>query len=593
MTAYNNTQPAFRAFFSLTDLHRELGHLAASRFALTWLAAARMSLTGNVNGLKSLGELATAEGWQAVKEAGLPIDAIEYISTSSRKADAVALGARAVAIVAELVTEAGDQPWDVLPALSTHYFSVGRMQDGAFQHTPALADLLLDLVGDSEEGDVLWLPFDESGVQTVQALRRGWAVNGSLMLGAPGHLLPLLLAIEFGTTSHSKYSTDVSRDKNGHWSLAATHVLATPPFGVKTQDIPSVTQWGSSSGLTGYSYARLEAWAIDEILHRVTKRAVFCVSPGVLFSGGQEQRLRENLVERGSGRNQLEAVIATPTKVFANTNLGAGIVVVALEGGDSATRVVDLGAPARNQAEAERILREGSAVALGQIADEQKARHVSLDEIRSNGFLLAPNRYLSTPVEVGPNAVPLKDLCTAIRPPALSRDGEGIDVFEMGVPELGQWQAFEGPFKKGIQIKSKARVSTFLQQGDVILSVKGAVGRVGLVGELADKEVVVAQSCVALRLSDAALAQNVTPEYLLMYLRSDDAMAQLQGLEVGSAMTHVPPATLLESFRLPLPAAQVRDAVQRDYLELCSDEMKIQELQEQMEARRRRRWGGS
>ena len=583
-----NFLPVSRAFAALADLYRELGPLATSRFALTWLAAGRLTLLGKVPAVKSLGDLATEEGWSAVKETGLPIDAIEYISTSSRRGDAVALSARAVAVIAELVSELGERQWDALPALSEHSFSVGRNQDGAFQLTPALADLLLDLVGKPKPGDSLWLPFDISGVQTIQALRRGWMVNASLMLNTPGSLLPLLLAIEFGATEHDRLTTEADRDGKGRRTTTATHTIAIPPFGVKAKDIPSLAQWESPTGRFGQQYARLEPWAITELLSRVTRRAVFCVSPGVLFSGGQEHRLREYLVERGKGRNQIEAVITTPTKVFANMNVGAAIVVVTQDQDVSATRMVDLGIVTRNQAETETFLREELDVALGLRSDEQYARLFSLDEIRQNDFLLAPNRYLSQVVEVGPNAVALGELCSAIRPPALSRDEEGSEAVEMGIPELGNWRAFEGPLPKKVRVKGKAKTAAFLQQGDVILSIKGTIGRAGLVGDVGETDVVVSQSCVALRLSSSA--RSVTPEYLLMYLRSDAAAAQLQGLEVGSAMTHVAPATLLEAFKLPVPTEEEAEAIHQDYLELCADEAQIAEIQAQMESRRCRRW---
>ena len=59
--------PIPRAFRALLDAFRHHGIGSnAITFALTWLAAARMVLTGNVPGVSSLDDLGTEAGWNAV-----------------------------------------------------------------------------------------------------------------------------------------------------------------------------------------------------------------------------------------------------------------------------------------------------------------------------------------------------------------------------------------------------------------------------------------------------------------------------------------------------------------------------------------------
>jgi restriction endonuclease S subunit len=161
---------------------------------------------------------------------------------------------------------------------------------------------------------------------------------------------------------------------------------------------------------------------------------------------------------------------------------------------------------------------------------------------------------------------------------------------EVGIPELGGWGLLVEPFTKQIKIKARGRDMPTLAQGDIVISVKGTVGKAGLVGPIAEDTAVVSQSCIGLRVNPRARGVTLLPEYLLMYLRSESGRTQIEGLQVGTGVPHVGPATLLGSFLVPVPNLEEQHKVVEDYGRLCELEAQIADIQQQIKNIAQKRW---
>lgn len=568
--------PLPRAFRTLTAAVEQQGASAseAVTFALTWLAAAKMTASGNAPGSVTLEDLGSDACWKELENVGLPVlgakrwHALDVTSVAS-------LRPKATLVVKELLSELGQQPWDVLPVLISELDKGGNKGGEAIVRT-GLIELMLDMLGEVS-GD-LWIPFDPLGVLTVSALRRGWRVKTAQMSGPHESPLPLLLAIEYGRPNVPQVDGDIARDREGRPLTRATHVLACPPFGVAVLDT-RLTQWDSSGGEALTAYARSETWAVHELINRASEKAVFLVPPGLLFTRGQEQRLREHLLHRGGEQNELQSVVALPGGAWTNTSVGAALLVMTPGHGNDDVLMVDLGSSRRSTTSFDDLLAEHREVALGVEEDSVRARRVSRDLIMATETSLAPSRYLRKTVEVGPNAVALEELCVLLRAPALAKDEKAMEVSELGIPELGQYTPVMDGLTKRARVKARRDLPT-LEVGDLVLSIKGTIGKVGLAGDLETGKVVVSQSCVGIRLiSDM---RRVTPAYLLMYLRSAAGQAQLESLQAGAAVQHISPQTLLSSFLVPVPDAQEIEAVERDYQLLCQLERQAADIQKRM-----------
>jgi len=583
--------PATRAYAQLMDVARAdaYGGSDARLFALTWLAAARMVTLGKAPGFESLDKLTELDGWKALFDAGFPPEAIDLGSTQRAVPGAheMARRAAAVSIVADLHQELGAHPWDVLPCIVESGARRAFEYEGAI--LPELVELLLDLVGQPTDG-LLWIPFDASGQLTIGAFRRGWTVIAASPLAMSTLVLQLLLTIETGLPQHERVKHEVERDAWGRPVTRADYVLGVPPFGVQVRD-SRLAHWDFSGGRSFEQFARSETWAIHEFVNRANKRAVLVAPQGVLFAKGQEQRLREYLIHRGGERNELEAVVALPPGVFAATAIAGAILVVNPGGGGDATRMVELRSGRRSLSEAAVILAAGREVALGLAPSADRAKLVSRDEIGANEYSFAPSRYLRRVADLGTRAVPLGDLCVAIRPPTTVKEPTPDVAFEVGMQDLNSWRPLQRRADKTVYLRGKPKESALVQPGDVVFSIKGTVGKAALVGGAAEERpTVVSQSCLALRLPPEQRTKNLSPEYLLMYLRSSHGQSQLEGLQVGAGVQHISPSTLMSSVLVPIPTVEEYREVREDYDRLCRLEHQVAELEGEMADLARRRW---
>ena len=568
--------PVSLAFWRLMDLARGDVFGETWLFALAWLAAGRMAIARNL----TVDQLAEVDVWKALVDAGLPAEAADRAVPQRTSTSVGDMGRRAAAtsIVAELHRELGDLRWDVVPC-----FLDGGARQAEGTVIPELAALLFDLVGEPD-GSELWIPFDLCGQLTVEALRRGWRVLAASPLSFWSLPAQLLLTIEVGHPEHPKVRREVERDSTGRPITRADFALVMPPIGFQVKDSRMAT-WDATGGKGFEQFARSESWAIHEFVNRTNKRAVFLSGQGVLFAKGQEQRLREYLVHRGGECNEVEAVISLPPGVFVGAGIAGAVLVVNPGGGTDEAYMADLGSGRRSLQEAGEIVATGRDIALGKVPTD-KARCVTREEIAANEYSLAPSRYLRRVADLGAHAVALGDVCTALRPPASSKDPSQFEMAEVGQQDLNQWSAISHELEKTTYLKAPPKPGSLVQPGDIVFSIKGTVGKAALMGSAAHaRPTVVSQSCLALR----PLTDRVMPQYLLMYLRSPHGQAQLEGLQVGAGVQHISPSTLL-AMQVPVPPLEEQRAACPDYDRLCELEDQVARLQGEIADLTRHRW---
>lgn len=578
--------PATRAYHRLTELAQLDLVRDAHTFALAWLAAGRMIALQRVQQVTSVDDLSDLRKADALRDAGYPTEAIDRLSGStSTRARELRLQATAATIVSELVTELGTQRWDILPCLNE---ADGRYGAPAGTVIPELASLLMDMVGAPPDTEV-WIPFDMQGQLTVEALRRGWRVLAASPL--PSHQLvrQLLLTIETGQANPPFIRTEIERDLAGCPTEKADYALVVAPLGILIGDGQDTT-WDITGSRPFEQYNRSDNWAVFEFSNRIQKRGVFLANQGLLFNKGQEQRLREYLFQWAVSGNQIQTVVALPAGVFGGAGVGGAIVVLETERPSEGIHMADLDSGRRSAQDAGEFIRANRSLALGE-TKPQRAKLVSHQEILENQLTFAPSRYLRQVADLGPNTVKLGDICEAIKAPATSKVSTSYEAAELGLQDLEKWSRLSHALEKVVFLKSLPKNSALVQPDDIVISIKGTVGKSALVGPTAThRETVVSQSCIALRLNRRRQHQNVTPEVLLMYLRSPHGKAQLAGLQVGTGVKHINPSTLLSAMVVPVPAEQDCAAIQNEYLQLCEYETTLENIEQRMLELAHRRW---
>ena len=486
--------------------------------------------------------------------------------------------------------------------------------DGGFAYDPILCDLVVASL-DIHADELVWVPFDPSGQFTVRLVRAGARV----WRAGPGYdasdLTALLLALEDDPAVFDRVTFSTTMPDVGGRN-AVVKCLVAPPMGLKVPRTMEWRQWEQASRagrrlwVSPEETDRSDAWAVAAMWPAVQKRGVFLTSPSLLFAHGQEHRLRKALMLDQQGNMVAASVRSAGGR--AQHDVGSpSLLILDVEHRADRVRVVDISGVdsprgARNRLGKDIDCRTAVELLAPAGVAPQLAADIDLREIEGCDFSLMPQRYLRRVEDLTGNRRPLGDLLTAtVRSPVPTKDLNAWPVWEIGIPRLDQWRPITSGYDRSMSITPRKADEALLREGDLVLSIKGTVGKVGIVGSIPGSHTeavvyattaalldhprleegspkspaaVAAASCVALRVN----RDLVLPEYLLLYLRSDDFKRQLEALRVGSTIAHITPAALLSGVEvLVLPLEEQQRLCDR-YREFCALEEQVESLQERM-----------
>lgn len=608
------TQPdtaVYRALFEMLDVARgsALDKDEGLLLALGWLAAARLVITERVPGVARFEDLLDSSKLRHLQAAGLPLEVCEKLNRSGSDGN---LNSRLQLIVAELVDDHGSESWSVPDAV----WWVRDRGRGAFSvsYEPDLCDLAVAHIHATSNMTV-WVPFDPSGQFTVRLLRRGAHVWSA----GPGHrsqtLTQLLLALEDSPSRQDRVYFDSAPPAARDGAPPLTHCLCAPPIGMKVPRVHEWRRWEKCLPpcrpffVSPDELDRSEAWAVATMWPLVSEGAVFVTSPGLLFAQGQEMRLRQALTIGAEG-NAVSSVISLPAGLLGYAGIATNLLtlnayakptvcLIDVAGHDKDGRVI-------NRFGDDIELQNISDLLDGTSVDPKLAYEANMEELRANDFSLMPPRYTRRVTELAGERVRLGNVVAAtVRSPVASKELSSWPVWEIGIQMLDHWRPIDGDYERWMSISKRKAEDSLLRNGDVVVSIKGTVGKVGIVGDIpssvgevvADRLVplqappagaprtraaVPSASCVALRVDRA----RMLPEYLMLYLRSDDFKGQLEALRVGSAIAHITPAALLSAVMIPLPPLEEQASLSVKYGELCELEAEAERIRLQMESMR-------
>lgn len=627
MNTKSESRP-LNALWALMDLGADRAMDEGWLFALAWLAAAKLTLDGGRSDGAQLEDLLSDQHWLTLVECGLPEDAVKLVwrQTSLAPGDR-ALASRALAIVSGLSDAVGDGAWDVLDA---PWQLRGRQRSSAAMPpalAPDLADALVAAV-DAGHAAHLWVPFDPSGQLTLRAARRGARV----LAAGPGQRssLPvgLLLVLEGAPDLHHRVTLDRADPRTTVREFAVTHVLVAPPLGLRVSGSSEWAEWDFAPAPCGEDVmpARLRAdsvtpgldradtWALAALWPHAGARGVFLVSPAALFAKGQEQRLREMLVWGHDG-NPIRAIATLPSRLLGGASITPAMVLLDRGQRWPAIRMIDIseatagGKPSVRTAQ-ELDVQHLLGLLFAPAPDPAQCIEVPVEALDALDLNLQPARYIKRVTNLpGPRAA-LGELVDIVRAPVASKDLFAVPAWEVGIPHLDRWTPIAAPLVKGkdkfTSIDPRKAEGSVLRSGDVLLSIKGTIGKAGLLGDVPEAApnlrfgspqeidedegrtwpVVAAQSCIALRLT----SNRMSPQLLLLYLRSEDFLRQVDGLRKGATVAHVTPSVLLKEIQVPIVPLAEQVALGQTYDELCRLEDAIAAAEQQTKALRESLW---
>ena len=291
--------------------------------------------------------------------------------------------------------------------------------------------------------------------------------------------------------------------------------------------------------------------AIKHALAQTRDRIVLAIPNSFLFSYGSDRDYRKYLIEN----ELIEAVIAFPGGLLDTISIAFSVLIIDPKGGNNRIKFINANDPmfyiSKSKARYELNNIEGLLDLLNKdYLDSKQSVNVHVSTVTRNDFHLQVDRYVISDDRKNLNKqfrsqerVELGDLVRTVRPIPFglsedqSRDDSDTGIFEIGstsLPEFGFIKP-EGRNLKFNEDVIKRYHDCFLRPLDIILIIKGNVGRVGLVPENVPPPGqigwVAGQSAIVLRTNG-----EMDPYALFVQLRSSLGQDYLSSIVSGASI---------------------------------------------------------
>lgn len=331
-------------------------------------------------------------------------------------------------------------------------------------------------------------------------------------------------------------------------------ILSFPPMGVSTNN-----EFLRTDKYNRFKFHKVKSNSdiaqFEHILSQMSGKAVVLMPVGFTYRGNQDEEFRKYLLDN----NLLEAIIQLPPNLHNATSIETTFVIVNKQKKDNNVYFLNLKHESFIQREGRRLTLKdiNRIVALYENKEELEniSRIVSPDEIYQNNYSFAIDRYIISnkieEIQQKLNSFELVNLeaIADIRRSQLFKDeGEGKEVYEVSPSDfIKAGFLFEcGKIKQiGSQYK---RLQTYkLEPYDVLLSTKGTIGKVAIVGEVSET-MIASQAVQVIRLKGNNKKQKAIVLY--MFFKSILGQALLSTLVSGVAM---PQIATIEIKKLKVP----------------------------------------
>lgn len=338
----------------------------------------------------------------------------------------------------------------------------------------------------------------------------------------------------------------------------ADHIISVPPIGMRVSD-------GPSKG------ASFEAYQIEKLKGRAKKSFCTLVGDGILFRESRhEVDLRRRTVEEHA-----TTVVSLPSGMFWPAP-GLPINLVQLKPlPQGQTRLINgrsIEKTGSGRAQEGLIVRHLDQFHGLRPHDTTKCAVITLDELAGANYVLLPERYLKSEelahIEDAIQELPqisLEQIALIERSkaPIPLRDADG--QAEINALEIAPSDVVDGIVRtpKKLQAFGKdqeaavARVT--VRHGDILVSIKGNVGIIGIVGldaflsEALDEPWIISQSLAIIRWQPNPYIPS--PEILNAVLTAPWVREKLESMSGGGTVRTLP-MSAVRSFRLPVPTAE-------------------------------------
>lgn len=349
--------------------------------------------------------------------------------------------------------------------------------------------------------------------------------------------------------------------------------LSFPPMGMQSNDDVALKDL---YGRFPIKKATSTGLMVQHILAQTDGSAAVIVPNSFLFGPGKDREVREHLLNNGC----VEAVIALPADIHHATNLSTALLLLNTKANHRQVGFIDASQPYFRKAYSKgratlantdaiwvfcRSLIDNPELRAPRGLDETLAVVTSNAEILDKDASLQVDRYVMASeqrdLQARLQAVPtvlLEDVADFFNPvPNKDRNSAAptaITTYEVGAADMPATGYISTPEKMvSIQLSSRRSGNAddvFLRPGDVLLIVKGSVGKIGIVPDEVPQSGsdrwIAGQSSIVLRGRNG----NDDLRGLGLWLRSADGQQLLSGIKSGATIPMISIQTL-RRFKVP------------------------------------------
>ncbi len=304
----------------------------------------------------------------------------------------------------------------------------------------------------------------------------------------------------------------------------------------------------------------------EHILAQTKKEAVVLVSVGLTYRSGAEELLRKYIIDN----NWLEAIIQLPPNLHSATSIETTFFLINKNKKNDKVYFLNLKDNFFLTKDKRKIILND----IDKIVDIYKTKQlnekysalISIDEIIKNRYSLAIDRYVVSQEIIkikekieSYELATLEDIATIKKSQLFKDESKGKEVYILSPSDFSTaGYTYMGRKKIYIDEQYKKYNTYKLETNDILLSTKGTIGKVAIVGEL-DNLLLASQAIEIIRLKDKNRAIE-----LYMFLKSNIGQALLNQLVSGTAMPQISTKEL-RKLKVPYLSLQERGKILNNF----------------------------
>ena len=308
-------------------------------------------------------------------------------------------------------------------------------------------------------------------------------------------------------------------------------------------------------------------------------KAIVLMPVGFTFRSGIEQDLRKYLIDN----NFLDAIIQLPPNMYSATSVETTLFII------NKNRSNTEGVLFINLKDEKFLTKIGRKTVLKDIDEivgiylnkksDKNSLFVSFEEIRSNDYNFSIDRYIiqTQETDISINWVQLEKLALIRKSQTIQDVDDGENIVELS-PSDFVFAGFttSGKKIKKINLADKGLETYRLKPYDILISAKGVVGKIAIIGENIDY-LLASQAIQIVRLerADEIKSEAIC---LYMYLKSDIGQKALMKIVQGTAMPQISTKEL-KKFEIPYLDHMKKAKIIDSFNEEMEIYKKIQQLQ--------------